>query len=353
MKPEILSLLPNRVRRNYRGGAGIDRFEGKSNCRDSDQPEDWVGSLTTARNPGLPPVENEGLATVVENGNTAMLCDVIKNAPEYYFGKPQVESGFLMKILDSSMRLHVQAHPTREFARKHLNSEWGKLEAYYILDVRENCDPYIRLGFQHPPEPEEWKRIVLEQNITAMDACFEKVPVKPGETWYVPGGLPHAIGEGLTVIEVMEPSDLVVRCEFEREEIVVPPPARFMGRDPDFALRIFDFTPWSVDAVTSKFRVAPQLIYENENLRETRLLGTPQVDCFELKKLTFTGPAQLPLDERFAIALTLSGSGSIKTTAQTYQIKKSSRFLIPAATTDIEVIPDKNNCLEIFLCLPA
>ena len=143
----------------------------------------------------------------------------------------------------SSMRLHLQAHPTREFARQHLGQSWGKLEAYVILSTRPGCEPFIRLGFQHPPTPEEWQRIVIEQDIAAMDACFEPVPVRPGQVWFVPGGLPHAIGGGLTVLEIMEPSDLVVRCEFEREGIVVPPSARFMGREPADALRIFDFTP--------------------------------------------------------------------------------------------------------------
>jgi len=33
------------------------------------------------------------------------------------------------------------------------------------------------------------------------------------------------------------------RGEDEREGIAVPPQARFMQRDPDFALRIFDYTP--------------------------------------------------------------------------------------------------------------
>ena len=39
----------------------------------------------------------------------------------------------------------------------------------------------------------------------------------PGDVWIVPGGLPHAIGAGVLMVEVMEPSDWVVRCEFERE----------------------------------------------------------------------------------------------------------------------------------------
>ncbi len=62
----------------------------------------------------------------------------------------------LVKFLDSSIRLHFQAHPTREFSQQYLNSNSGKAEAYYILKVREGIDnPYIYLGFQHPPKKED------------------------------------------------------------------------------------------------------------------------------------------------------------------------------------------------------
>jgi len=33
---------------------------------------------------------------------------------------------------------------------------------------------------------------------------------------FIPGGILHAIGEGIFMVEIMEPSDLAVRFEFER-----------------------------------------------------------------------------------------------------------------------------------------
>ncbi len=168
------------------------------------------------------------------SGEWTTLHDLFARDPDYYFGREHAERlgahpGFLAKLLDSAMRLHVQAHPTAAFAREHLGSPWGKLEAYVILALRDAEHAYIRLGFQRPPSPSEWRRIVLEQDIAAMDACFDPIPVRVGEVWLVPGGLPHAIGEGILMLEVMEPSDLVVRCEFVREGVEVPPEARFMG----------------------------------------------------------------------------------------------------------------------------
>lgn len=358
MQKLLLPLPPNRVRRNYHGGAGLDRLSGNASPADGDRPENWVCSLVPAINPGLPPVPDEGLSQVMIDGGLRLLRDVFADDPAHYLGAAHVASrgldtGFLTKQLDSSMRLHLQAHPTREFARKHLGRPWGKFEAYVILSVRPGADPYIRLGFQHPPTPTEWQRIVLDQDIAAMDACFEPVPVRPGEVWFVPGGLPHALGGGLTVLEIMEPSDLVVRCEFEREGIVVPPPARFMGREPADALRIFDFTPWPVADVCRKFHVSPKTLREETGFTESLLIGPDQIDCFEVRKVVVSSPSTLTLDERFAIGLVHAGTAQIRTAdGETMEASPGSAFFTAAAARELSIVPE-NEPFVLHLCLPG
>lgn len=100
-----------------------------------------------------------------------------------------------MKYLDSAVRLPFQVHPTPEFSARYLNTASGKTEAYYILSTRpEEAEPFIYLGFQRPPSREELRRIIVEQNIAALERCFDKIPVRLGDVYLVPGGLPHAIG---------------------------------------------------------------------------------------------------------------------------------------------------------------
>ncbi|GHV90293.1 phosphomannose isomerase [Spirochaetia bacterium] len=290
MERFLLELLPNRVRRNYRGGAEIDRLQGAANCIDSNRPEEWIASLVGAKNPGLPIVENEGFSFCRVDGAALPLKDIIAAAPEFYLGderfrKRGTDLGFLLKILDSSMRLHVQVHPTADFAVKHLGSRYGKLETYYILSVRDGANPYIRLGFQHLPSREQWRRIIETQDIAAMDACFEKVPVAPGDVWFIPGGMPHAIGENVLMLEIMEPSDLVVRCEFEREGITVPPDARFMGRDLDFCLDIFHYEQKSVAAVCGNNRVSPVLLEKSAAGSVEELIGNKVTENFRVLRV--------------------------------------------------------------------
>lgn len=45
MRKGLIKLPRNRVRRNYLGGAGIDRLHGEKVCQDNDRPEEWIGSM--------------------------------------------------------------------------------------------------------------------------------------------------------------------------------------------------------------------------------------------------------------------------------------------------------------------
>ena len=112
MKKSLVHFTENRVRRNYGGGLGLDRFNGALNCLDSDRPEDWIASTVLANNPGLAPIANEGLAKVSVDGVEQLFIDFLAGDPAFYLGskhvaKHGVNLGFLVKLLDSSMRFHV------------------------------------------------------------------------------------------------------------------------------------------------------------------------------------------------------------------------------------------------------
>ncbi|MBC2601588.1 class I mannose-6-phosphate isomerase [Puniceicoccus vermicola] len=357
--PSYLEILPNRVRRNYRGGALLESWTGEGHEGDSERPEDWIGSTVRALNPGLAKVQNEGLTSVrLPDGRSASLPEVLTDAPEYFLGPNHVkqrghELGFLAKLLDSAIRLNVQAHPTAAFAREHLNSPYGKFETYVVLAVREGANPYLRLGFQHAPEREEWRRIIDEQDIPAMDACFEPIPLKTGEVWRVPGGYPHAIGEGALVLEVMEPSDWVVRCEFEREGIVVPPQGRFMQRGLEFCLNVFDYASRSVSEIREFCRLEPKTISKNTELTVEQLVDETHTDCFSVRRLTLRGETRLPRPGAVGLYLVSHGEGELHSGEQPLGLKQGSRFLIPAGAEAPTIVPTRTDALQLLLCLPT
>ena len=358
MKQHFLKLPPNRVRRNYFGGAGIDWLHGNPDGADGNRPEEWIASLVPAVNPGMEPIADEGYARCMADGQEKRLIDLIKEAPDFYLGREYytergTDLGFLFKILDSSMRLHVQAHPTSAFAQEFLNSRYGKLECYYILHTRPGTKPYIRLGFQHAPSRAEWKRIIEEQDIAAMDACFEPIPVEEGQVWYIPGGMPHAIGENILMLEIMEPSDLVVRCEFEREGIIVPPQGRFMGKGLDFCMDIFDYTQYSPEEIRQKNCVSPKLLQEAGNYRLERLVGREITSSFEVQRLTLkNGSAVLPGGVPQILLLT-RGSVRLNGPEETAELQRGDGLFAAAQISEFRVDCTGPEGAELCMVKPA
>ncbi|MBU3142895.1 type I phosphomannose isomerase catalytic subunit [Clostridium sp. CF012] len=350
----IMTLLPNRVRRNYLGGAGIDQFHGYAECIDNDRPEEWIGSLVNAHNPGMETIEQEGLSRVSIDGEEHLLKNIILQDPIYYLGdlfqhEKEPDLGFLFKILDSSMRLHVQAHPTKEFAMKYLGNPYGKQECYYILNVRSGIEPYIRLGFQNAPSKARWREIIEEQNIEALDACFEKISVKPGQVWYIPGGMPHAIGKGITMLEIMEPSDLVVRCEFNREGVIVPAQARFMGKDLEFCLDIFDYKQYSVVDIVGKSLMEPKVLVRNEDYCIEKLIDTTVTSSFEVVRLTVIGKMIYKKENKPQVGIVCKGCLKITTDHCSIVFKKGDSFFIAAALKQSILERDSEEILEICM----
>jgi mannose-6-phosphate isomerase len=358
MQAKLVAVLPTRVRRNYRGGMLLDRLEGSAGPVDSDRPESWIASTIEAANPGLPPKAAEGLTRIKRADDTeTTLAALVASAPAFYLGARHVgtlgtQLGFLAKLLDSSMRLQVQVHPTSAFARESLGAPFGKLEVYYVLAVRDGVEGYLRLGFQRPPGRDRWKRIIEEQDIAAMDACFDRIPVKCGELWIVPGGLPHAIGEGVLMVEVMEPSDLVVRCEFEREGVVVPPAGRFMGRGLNFCLDVFDFGEYPAAEVRRRFCLAPTRLAREAGWIEDRLVGHERTSCFEIRRIQAARRGSWSNDGRCALAIVTRGSGVVAVGDEQVALNFGDSCFIAAASDGLIFSPGAPGA-EILLCQPA
>ncbi len=345
MNAKIIKLTQNRVRRNYQGGKTLKALNGEQNPIDDNMPEEWIASLVMALNPGMDLIEKEGLSSVKTGDFEGYLLDLISQDPVYYLGKTHydkngIDFGFLTKIIDSSMRLHTQAHPSREFAKRYLNSQYGKFECYYVLSTRENSPSYIRLGFQKNISKEKWIEIVANQQIDEMDDLFDEIKVSSGDMIYIPGGMPHAIGEGLFLIEVMEPSDLVVRCEFEREGIIVPKQARFMGKSIEFCMDIFDYTKYSAKEIKEKFFVKPQELSSEVNYKKELLLSSEISKSFEIIRLSIYKETELSVDNRFSLLIVTEGKATIIADDEKIELSYCESAFLPSATTKLLIKPN-------------
>ena len=353
--PDVIILPPNRVWRSYLGGKIIDTIQGNPKAKDSHFPEDWIASTTVASNGEMEQRDNEGLSEVQIHGRRLTLKSLMGKYPDEILGREHYQkyganTQFLLKFLDSSIRLHIQAHPTIPFAKKYLNSNSGKTEAYVILGIRDEIkDPYIYLGFQKRITPAVLKEIIQEQDIARLLTYFEKIPIKPGDVFIVPGGLTHAIGEGVFMIEIMEPTDFVARVEYKRGGYLLPHEARFMGRDVDFAIDMIDFNQYGIDQIKQNHFCQPKLIEANSGGNEYSLIDKKKTQCFTVNKLIIADTF-LKKSDTFYVGVVTKGDGRIISDDSQANIKMGDKFLVPYKTKDVMFI--SNNGMELVLAFP-
>ena len=353
IKGQLVQLPPNRVWRTYSGGKVLDEISGITPANDSHFPEDWIASTTEAINPGRESI-SEGISEAVIGDQTMPFDKLLAIDYNYFLGAEHIaqhgpQAGKLIKFLDSSTRLHFQCHPTSDFSKKHLNSNHGKFEAYHILAIRDDQPaPYIYLGFQSPPTPAELKEMILDQDMERLESCFEKIPIKVGETYVVPGGIPHAIGAGVLMIEIMEPSDWAARIEFERDGFVIPEQARFLGRDIDFALSIFNHTAIPVETVRKQYQCTER---EQEAVgtyaERTTLIDEDQTSCFKIHKIDAHRSFELK-NERPWVGIVTNGACQVKTEAGSLSLQKYDKFFCPYGLRQLFV--EVKDAVEILQC---
>lgn len=117
----------------------------------------------------------------------------------------------LVKLIDSSQSLSIQVHPSDEYALKYENS-LGKTEMWIILETEK--DSYINLGFNKDVLKSDFPELIKDDSILK---CLNKIYVKPGDVYLIKPGTIHAIGKGITLLEIQESSKLTYRVyDFNR-----------------------------------------------------------------------------------------------------------------------------------------
>ena len=165
---KLLKFLPNRVWRVYRGGACLDRLRGIANPADGSFPEEWIASTVAALNPQRD-CPGEGISRVLlPDGSAERFDRVLEREAETLLGPDHPASasrtpGFLTKLLDSAIRLPVQAHPDREASRRLFRSPYAKTEAWIVLEGRRinGEEPYLLMGFNDRFDFEVFRREAL------------------------------------------------------------------------------------------------------------------------------------------------------------------------------------------------
>ena len=324
MKP--IRLAANRFPRFYRGGQAIDELRGMApEAGGGFLPEDWVGSTTTAFGSA-----GDGL-TRLEDGRT--LRAAIGEDPEGFLGRRHADAygadpALLVKLLHAGERLPVHLHPDRDFARRHLDCPWGKTEAWVVIGA-DGPEPVVHLGFREPMDPGRLAELVSGQRVDALLASLNAVPVASGDTVLVPAGTPHAIGQGVLLVELQEPTDFSVLLEWDGFAIDGPGQGH-LGLGFDLALRAVDRSG-RAPAELDRLRAGRGPIRPG-----VERLFPEEADPFFRAERLRPDPAAA-LEAAFSILVVTDGSGRLETGGGSLELARGDTALVPFAAGSGEV----------------
>lgn len=132
--------------------------------------------------------------------------DPSKKIGEIWFDPDPSFDGLLVKYLFTSEKLSVQVHPSDCDAERMRIGDRGKEECWLILDAEPGAA--VALGLDGQYEPEAVHTAALEGKIEDMLVWHA---VKAEDFFHVPPGTIHAIGPGVTLLEIQQNVDVTFR----------------------------------------------------------------------------------------------------------------------------------------------
>jgi len=147
----------------------------------------------------------------------------------------------LIKLIDAAKDLSVQVHPSDQYALQNEN-QYGKTEMWYVIECEPGSGLYV--GFKRPTSEKEVRSAVLNGTITNLLSFHE---VKPGETYFIPSGTVHAIGKGVTLLEIQQNSTLTYRLyDYGRLDANGNPRPLHLEK----ALKVLNYEPYNPPSFT-------------------------------------------------------------------------------------------------------
>ena len=341
----------NRVFRIYKGGKLYKDFfrDGKDDGLDNLFPEEWVASKVKAINPKYFG-KRDGVSVV--KGTEIFFDDLLKEFPNELLGNRKYDC--LVKFIDSAIRLPFQVHPTKEFSRKHFNSEYVKTEAWLGIDKRPIAKLYF--GFKDKMTKEQIDALenASETENDVFSGLLNSVPVNVGDIWLIKAGLVHAIGAGCMIVEVQEPTDFTIQPERWCGDYHLSPNEEYLGLEKSVALDAIDYSIFGESAI-SYARVNVKKVIDTKTYVKEVLIGYEDTPCFSENRHTISSGGSFVMDFAPSVYICTDGEAVILGDGYQKKIKKGDYFFLPFSAenkftvvsglgaTLIECLPSKQN----------
>ncbi|MBB3360143.1 MULTISPECIES: class I mannose-6-phosphate isomerase [unclassified Novosphingobium] len=129
-----------------------------------------------------------------------------KRIGEIWFEPPADAPNLLVKYIFTSEKLSVQVHPSDAQAAAAGEKDRGKEECWLVIAAEPGAT--LGVGFKGHVDHDTMRAAALDGSIEDMLVWH---PVKPGDFFYIPANTVHAIGAGVSVIEIQQNSDITYR----------------------------------------------------------------------------------------------------------------------------------------------
>ncbi len=263
-------------------------------------------------------VRDDEMSTVLSGDNKGMALGDLINADKSVMGTNYDGGRFplLIKFIDAQDKLSVQVHPDDDYAAANENDP-GKTEMWYILDAKPGAK--IVYGLRDGVSSADFAEAVKNGSI---DNAMGYTEVKKGETYFIPSGLLHAIGEGIIIAEIQQNSDLTYRVyDYDRRD------DKGNLRELHVEKSLAVVKPFTEDEINA-IRFEAKDSFDDENtLAHCRYFRVSHYDIDGEKALSVSS-------DSFVSLLCISGEGKISFGEESMDISAGDSCFLPASMGD-------------------
>lgn len=226
------------------------------------------------------------------------------------------EPGFplLLKLIDAAETLSVQVHPGDAYAREHEGGKLGKTEAWIVL----NCEEGAKLAYGLDAQGRSMREIA-NGGAQAIEGALHWENVRPGDVFYIPSGMVHAIGAGMQIYEIQQSSDVTYR--------------------------FWDWGRVGKDGQPRPLHTEQAIAVTDASLKPSKCIGTTALckggsrtyyisnPYFELCRLNLSG--KMPIDDGRMLFITPFGPCKIGWDGEEMELAPFDSVLVPAGLKDV------------------
>lgn len=248
-----------------------------------------------------------------------------KNYEKYGLGFP-----LLIKFIDAQDNLSVQVHPNDELAQRKYGQS-GKTEMWHVIASEPGSGLYV--GFNKTVSKAQFEEAIANGTV---EEVLQFYPVQPGDTFMIPAGTVHAIGKGVLLAEIQQPSDITFRV-FDWNRVNDEGNSRELHVQE--ALEAIGF-----DHQTDNFKVE----YQPQLNKTVRLVRS---QYFNTSLLEFDQPLNKSFVEidSFVIYMCLDGQILLAYGDERERLETGEVVLIPAEMEEVQLLPArKSKVLEVY-----